>query len=92
MTSQEISLEVIRKKIDDSPIDEWKANIDNYENYLIEELNKVSLPYRSTLNEIFLIRKTMREECIRNCKHDFERFSEYHNDVYFVCRKCGYEK
>ena len=92
MASQEISLETIREKVNHSPVHEWKADIDKYENFLIEELNQVSTPYRTALHRLSLIRKALREECIRNCEHDFERFSEYHNDVYFICRKCGYEK
>ncbi len=87
-----MSLETIRDKLNNSPVQEWEADIDQYEKYLIEQYNLVSTPYRDAMLKLSAIRKARREECVRNCQHDFERFCEFHNDVYFVCRKCGFEK
>lgn len=88
----ELSLETIREKLNNSPVQEWEAHMEQYENFLSEQLERVSSPYRELLIHLSHIRKARREERIRNCQHDFERFCEYHNDVYFICRKCGYEK
>ncbi len=54
--------------------------------------NNLTQPYRNLFNRIDTIKKNIRKHEIEICNHDFERFSEYHNDVYFVCRKCNYEK
>ena len=92
MASPEISLETIREKLNHSPVHEWEAEMEKYEGFLIEQLDIASRPYRIALNRLSAIRQARHEECVRNCDHDFERFCEFHNDVYFVCRKCGHEK
>lgn len=88
----ELSLETIRDKLNNSPVQEWEADMDQYEQYLTEQYNRVSSPYREAILKLGAIRKARHEECVRNCQHDFERFCEFHNDVYFVCRKCGFER
>lgn len=88
----DLSLESIRDKLNNSPVHEWEAHIDRYETFLTEQFNRVSLPYRTAILQLDAIKKARHDERIRNCQHDFERFCEYHNDVYFVCRKCGHEK
>jgi thymidine kinase len=90
--SEALTLETIRAKLNDSPMNELMDEIQSYESFVIDKLNKVSEPYRHVLIKIDSLRKQHREETIRNCEHDFERFCEYHNDVYFICRKCGFEK
>ena len=92
MIRMDLSLEKIREKLNNSPIHELKDTLNVYEEFLINELNKVSNPYRNTLIQITKIQKHIRNEEIANCKHDYERFCEYHNDRYFVCRICGHEK
>lgn len=87
-----LSLETIRDKLNNSPVHEWEGDLEQYENFLSEQLNLVSSPYRTALNQLTDIKRARHEERVRNCQHDFERFCEYHNDVYFICRKCGYEK
>lgn len=86
------NIEAIREKLNNSPVGGLIPEIDELESILIEELNQVSYPYRRELERIRVMKKEHREAEIRNCEHDFERFCEYHNDVYFVCRKCGFEK
>ena len=92
MTSTNLSLEIICEKLDNAPIQEWEEHIDRYQDFLSEQLNIVSLPYRTALMRLDHIRKEQYNERVRKCQHDFERFCEYHNDVYFICRKCGFEK
>lgn len=87
-----LTLEDIRDKLNNSPVHEWEAHMDTYETFLADQLDMVSSPYRNALIKLSNIRKAQHAERVRNCQHDFERFCEYHNDVYFICRKCGYEK
>jgi hypothetical protein len=92
MSRTEMSLETIRDTMNNSPVQEWEADMDHYESFLIEQYNRVSSPYRDAMLKLDAIRKARHEERVRICDHDFERFCEFHNDVYFVCRKCGHEK
>lgn len=62
------------------------------ENDIINEYNKITLPYRDVLIKIDKLRKDIRKYKINNCEHEFERFCEYHNDRYYICKKCNYEK
>ncbi len=62
------------------------------ENDVINEYNKITLPYRDVLIKIDKLRKDIRKYKINNCDHEFERFCEYHNDRYYICKKCNYEK
>ena len=62
------------------------------ENDVINEYNKITLPYRDVLIKIDKLRKDIRKYKINNCEHEFERFCEYHNDRYYICKKCNYEK
>ena len=62
------------------------------ENDVIEEYNKITLPYRDVLIKIDKLRKDIYQHKIDNCDHIFERFCEYHNDRYYICKKCNYEK
>jgi len=87
-----ITLEEIQNKLTNTQVNEWKTRMDDYETFLSEQMNIVSLPYRTALIQISNIREAQHDEMVRTCKHDFERFCEYHNDVYHICRKCGYEK
>lgn len=56
------------------------------------EYSKLIEPYRNLFNRIDTMKKNIRKHEIDNCNHDFERFCEYHNDVYYICKKCNYEK
>lgn len=62
------------------------------ENDVINEYNKITLPYRDVLIKIDKLRKDIRKYKINNCDHEFERVCEYHNDRYYICKKCNYEK
>ena len=62
------------------------------ENDVINEYNKITLPYRDVLIKIDKLRKDIRKYKIKNCDHEFELFCEYHNDRYYICKKCNYEK
>ena len=62
------------------------------ENDVINEYNKITLPYRDVLLKLDKLRKDIRKYKINNCDHEFERFCEYHNDRYYICKKCNYEK
>ena len=87
-----LSLESIRDKLNNSPVHEWEADMEHYEQFLIEQYTRVSSPYKDAMFKLDAIRKARHDERVRTCQHDFERFCEFHNDVYFVCRKCGLEK
>lgn len=62
------------------------------ETEVIDEYNRITLPYRDIFLKIDKLRKDIREYKINNCDHEFERFCEYHNERYYICKKCNYEK
>tara|TARA_Y100000768_G_C23974695_1_gene682460 strand:+ start:1601 stop:1870 length:270 start_codon:yes stop_codon:yes gene_type:complete len=62
------------------------------ETELIDEYNEITLPYRDIFLKIDKLRKDIRKYKINNCDHEFERFCEYHNERYYICKKCNYEK
>ena len=66
--------------------------IDKIESILIDEYNKLTQPYREKFSKLTNLRKSIIKKKIDNCVHDYERFCEYHNDRYYICRKCGHEK
>lgn len=70
--------------------DEYKLT--QIEKELIDEYTKITLPYRDIFLKIDKLRKDIRKYKINNCDHEFERFCEYHNDRYYICKKCNYEK
>jgi hypothetical protein len=71
---------------------EFKNKYLTYHYFICERINEVSKPYKEVLNKLSDISISVKEKEIADCVHDFERFTEYHNDRYFVCRKCGFEK
>ena len=70
--------------------DEYKLT--QIEKDVIDEYNKITLPYRDVLLKLDKLRKDIHNYKINNCEHEFERFCEYHNDRYYICKKCNYEK
>lgn len=73
------------------------ANIDlekimEYEEKLTEEYNTITEKYRILFRKLNTERKTKKQQIIDNCSHNYIRYSEYHNDRYFICDKCGHEK
>uniref|UniRef100_A0AB39JFU6 Uncharacterized protein n=1 Tax=Florenciella sp. virus SA2 TaxID=3240092 RepID=A0AB39JFU6_9VIRU len=59
---------------------------------LSEEYNKITAPYRKRLSILNELKKELHKKMIDNCDHDYERFSEYHNDRYYICKKCCHER
>ena len=87
-----LSVEEIRHKMNTSPINELMKDLDTYDEFLTAEYIRITEPYRIAMHHVTELKEKRREEDIKSCDHDFERFCEFHNDVYFTCRKCGYEK
>jgi len=72
------------------------ANIDlekiiEYEQKLVKEYNIITEKYRILFRKIDTKQKIKRQKIIDNCSHNYIMYSEYHNDKYFVCDKCGHE-
>ena len=67
-------------------------DIENIELLLSEEYNNLTAPYRKRFSILSDLKKKLHKRMIDNCEHDYERFSEYHNDRYYICKKCGHEK
>ena len=63
-----------------------------YDSKLIEEYNTITQDYRRLFKIIDLKIKKKKQEIINNCQHNYIRYSEYHNERYFICDKCGNEK
>tara|TARA_Y100000389_G_scaffold95236_1_gene91905 strand:- start:15081 stop:15332 length:252 start_codon:yes stop_codon:yes gene_type:complete len=59
---------------------------------LSEEYNNLTAPYRKRFSILSNLKKELHKRMIDNCEHDYERFSEYHNDRYYICKNCGHEK
>lgn len=59
---------------------------------LIEEYSNVTKEYRCLFHKIKNETDKKRQEKIMNCEHNYIRYSEYHNERYFICDKCGHEK
>ena len=62
------------------------------ESRLTEEYNEITQEYRTLFNKLKEEIKHRNREIIENCDHTYVRYSEYHNDRYFVCEKCNHEK
>lgn len=79
-------------------IDRFSMNEDNeiklkvIENDIRTEYNNMTLPYRNLLLKIGNLKQEIHQNKINNCDHDFERICEYHNERYYICKKCNYEK
>lgn len=63
-----------------------------YEQKLTEEYNAITEKYRILFHKIKVERQNKKQQIINNCSHKYVRYSEYHNDRYFICDKCGHEK
>jgi len=64
----------------------------NYDKKLCDEYNIITEEYRQLFQKLKIKMKENRENVIKNCNHKYIRYSEYHNDRYFVCDICGHEK
>lgn len=62
------------------------------EERLREEYNNITEEYRTLFHKIKGETKKKKREIIMKCDHNYIRYSEYHNERYFVCDKCGNEK
>ena len=69
-----------------------EETLTDIENDVMNEYAKITLPYRDIFLKLDKLRKDIHQHKINNCVHDFERFCEYHNDRYYICKKCNYEK
>lgn len=61
------------------------------ESQLINEYNKITYPYRKIMTDMSDIITEKKREKIKNCKHRYIRYCEYHNDRYKICDLCGHE-
>jgi len=66
--------------------------LQSLEKKLIEEYNNATQEYRRLFQRIQNETSIKREEIIMNCEHNYIRYTEYHNERYFECDKCGHEK
>ena len=87
----------VKRELDNFVVSEnnnkaFQEKLSQYERMVIEKYAEVSQPYKCLLSRIQNISKEIREKEIADCDHEFERFSEYHNDRYYICRKCQCEK
>lgn len=64
----------------------------SFEEKLTEEYNNITEEYRCLFHKIKKETHNRRQEQIMNCVHKYIRYSEYHNESYFICDKCGHEK
>lgn len=64
----------------------------NYESKLTKEYNCITQEYRTLFKRLSYEKKRIKQNIIDNCTHNYIRYSEYHNDRYFICDKCGNEK
>ena len=67
-------------------------NISRLKEKLIVEYNSVTEEYRNLFQRIKHETDKKKKEMIEQCEHDYIRYSEYHNERYFICEKCGNEK
>lgn len=63
-----------------------------YKEKIIIEYNKLTEPYRMLMMKVDEKIENKQQQIYRECSHDYERFSEYHNERYYLCRICGHEK
>ena len=76
-------------------LNNYKQNTDEIlkcEKKLIDEYNNITEDYRILFNKIKIQIKKNKDQIITKCDHNYIRYSEYHNDRYFICNKCGHEK
>ena len=64
----------------------------SFEEKLTEEYNNITEEYRCLFHRLKNEVNKKTKEKIMNCEHDYIRYSEYHNERYFICNKCGHEK
>tara|TARA_Y100000389_G_C17431952_1_gene503206 strand:+ start:614 stop:880 length:267 start_codon:yes stop_codon:yes gene_type:complete len=76
-------------------LENYEKNTDDLlkcEKNLTNEYNNVTKEYRILFDKLKTQIKQNKEELIQKCDHEYIRYSEYHNDRYFICDKCGHEK
>jgi len=76
-------------------LENYEKNTDELlkcEERLTDEYNEITKEYRILFDKLKTQLQKNKEEIIRNCDHEYIRYSEYHNDRYFICDKCGHEK
>jgi|TARA_B110000285_G_scaffold25144_1_gene24165 transcription initiation factor IIE alpha subunit len=59
---------------------------------MCEAYNHYTSPYRNTMAQVDEAIKKKRQNEIKNCVHVYECESGYHNERYYICKKCGHEK
>jgi hypothetical protein len=62
------------------------------EGRLTEEYNRITEDYRMLFGRIETDKLKKRQQLVKNCQHNYIRYSEYHNDRYFICSICGHER
>lgn len=66
--------------------------LSNYDKRLCNEYNNITREYRELFQKIKIKMDENKKNIIKSCNHNYIRYSEYHNDRYFICDKCGHEK
>lgn len=66
--------------------------VEECEKKLADEYNTITEKYRILFDKLACIRQRKAQEIIDSCSHNYTRYSEYHNERYFICNKCGHEK
>ena len=82
----------INNSIDSKICNRDLNELDKHESSLIEEYNRITEEYRVLFKRISCEKKRITQNIIDNCSHNYIRYSEYHNERYFICEKCGHEK
>lgn len=66
--------------------------IKEYESKLAEEYNYVTEEYRHMFCKLQIARENKQQQLFDKCSHKYTTYSEYHNERYSICDKCGHEK
>ena len=69
-----------------------KEELEVFDKIVTEEYNKITQPYRIIISKLSKLREECDKRTKENCKHCFTRYTEYHNESYYICNICGYEK
>ena len=59
---------------------------------LLEDASKNHSLMKKYTNECHDLMNKLRDVYCGMCTHDWERHTEYHNERYYTCKKCGLEQ
>ena len=69
-----------------------KEEIIKYNDIVTTEYNKITEPYRIVFMKLEKLKEEEEKRKREKCNHCFTKYSEYHNESYYICDNCGYEK